>query len=59
VLQALFGKVVVPPAVVIELLARRDLFPKAGAAVACFKVTQPEDRMLIRGFRVPAQAGAG
>lgn len=57
VLQALFGKDVVPPAVVIELLAKRDLFPKAGAATACFEVVQPEDCLLIRGFRASSHAG--
>jgi predicted nucleic acid-binding protein len=57
VLEGLFGKVVVPPAVVDELLAKRQLFPKAGDAAACFEVVQPEGRLLVRGFRSMVHAG--
>jgi predicted nucleic acid-binding protein len=57
VLEGLFGKVVVPPAVVDELLAKRDLFRKAGDAADCFEVVQPEDRLLVRGFQAAAHAG--
>jgi len=57
VLEGLFGKLVVPPAVVDELLAKRELFPKAAAAVASFGVVQPKDRLLVRGFQSVAHAG--
>jgi predicted nucleic acid-binding protein len=55
-LEGLFGKVVVPPAVVDELISKRELFPKAGDA-ASFEVVQPEDRLLVRGFRSAVHAG--
>lgn len=57
VLEGLFGRVVVPPAVVTELLAKRELFPKAGDAAACFEVVHPNDQLLIRGFRSAVHAG--
>jgi predicted nucleic acid-binding protein len=57
VLQGLFGKVVVPPAVVNELLAKRALFPNAADAATCFEVVHPEARLLARGFRSVAHAG--
>lgn len=57
VLEALFGKVVVPPAVVTELHAKRELFPKAGDAAVCFEVVHPDDKLLIRGFRSAVHAG--
>lgn len=57
VLEGLFGKVVVPPAVVDELLAKRDLFRKAGDAADCFEAVQPEDRLLVRGFQAVVHAG--
>lgn len=56
-LEALLGKVVVPPAVVDELLAKRDLFPKAGDAAACFRIVPPKDQLLTRGFRAVTHAG--
>ena len=59
VLQGLFGKVVVPPAVVNELLAKRALFPNAADAATCFEVVHPEARLLARGFRSVAHAGEG
>ena len=57
VLQGLFGKVVVPPAVVDELLAKRALFPKAADAATCFEAVHPEVSLLARGFRSVAHAG--
>lgn len=57
VLEGLFGKVVVPPAVVDELIAKRELFPKAGDAARCFEVVHPQDRLLVRGFASVAHAG--
>jgi predicted nucleic acid-binding protein len=56
-LEKIFGKVVVPPAVVTELLAKQNLFPKAGDAAACFEVVHPEDLLLVRGFRSAVHAG--
>lgn len=56
-LEGMFGKVMVPPAVVTELLAKRDLFPKAGDAATCFEVFHPEDQLLVRGFRSSVHAG--
>ena len=57
VLEGLFGKVVVPPAVVDELLAKRELFPRAGEAAASFEVVKPTDRLLVRGFQSVVHAG--
>lgn len=57
VLEGLFGKVVVPPAVVDELVAKRELFPKAGHAADLFEIVQPQDRLLVRGFASVAHAG--
>lgn len=57
VLEGLFGKVVVPPAVVEELVAKRELFPKAGHAADLFEIVQPQDRLLVRGFASVAHAG--
>jgi predicted nucleic acid-binding protein len=50
VLEGLFGNVVIPPAVVEELRAKRDLFPKAGDAASHFKMVLPQDRLLSKGF---------
>jgi predicted nucleic acid-binding protein len=57
VLEGLFGKVVVPPAVVDELRAKRDFFPKAGDAAECFEIVPPKDQLLVRGFRAAVHAG--
>lgn len=57
VLEGLFGKVVVPPAVVDELVAKRELFPNAGHAADHFEIVQPQDRLLVRGFASVAHAG--
>lgn len=57
VLEDLFGQVAIPPAVVDELSAKRELFPTAGDAAARFAVIQPADRLLVRGFRSVVHAG--
>lgn len=57
VLQGLFGNVVIPPAVVEELRAKRDLFPKAGDATSHFEMVLPQDRLLSKGFGSVVHAG--
>ncbi|MCP5544216.1 MAG: DUF3368 domain-containing protein [Akkermansiaceae bacterium] len=57
VLEGLFGNVVVPPGVVDELCAKRDLFPAAGDAADRLNVRRPEDRLLVRGFRSVVHPG--
>jgi uncharacterized protein len=57
IMQEMFGKVVVPPAVISELLAKQKLFPKAGDAATCIEVLDPDDKLLVRGFRSLVHAG--
>ena len=56
-LGELFGNVVVPRAVVDELLAKRSLFPLAANAVTSLDVISPQDRLLVRGFQSVVHAG--
>jgi len=56
-LEDLFGKVVVPPAVVDELRAKRNLFPRAGDAADRFKIVSPKNHLLVRGFRSVVHTG--
>jgi len=56
-LEILFGKVVVTPAVVEELLDKRIYFPSATNAVVGFEVVEPQDQLLVRGFRSQIHAG--
>ena len=57
VLEFLFGKVVVPPAVVSELIAKRTLFPKAAEAISRFEVIHPKSHLLVRGFQSSVHSG--
>lgn len=56
-LGELFGNVVVPRAVVDELLAKRGLFPLAATAATSLDVFSPQDRLLVRGFQSVIHAG--
>lgn len=56
-LEGLFGKVVAPPAVIAELLAKKDLFPAAAAAAVRLEVIEPADRLLVRRFASSAHPG--
>lgn len=56
-LDELFGNVIVPQAVVDELLAKRRLFPLAANATASLNVVSPLDRLLVRGFQSVVHAG--
>lgn len=56
-LGELFGNLVVPQAVVDELLAKRSLFPHAANAATSLKVISPQDRLLVRGFQSVVHAG--
>ena len=59
ILEGLFGKVAVPPAVVDELLAKESLFEKAAGAAKTgrFEVMAPANRLLARGFGAVVHAG--
>jgi predicted nucleic acid-binding protein len=59
ILDGLFGEVVVPPAVVDELLAKEPLFPKAAEAARSgrFRVESPAGLLLARGFGGVLHAG--
>ena len=57
VLEALFGKVVIPPAVMNELIAKRSLFPKAAEAASRFEVVHPRSHLLVRGLQSAIHAG--
>ncbi|MFU8893241.1 MAG: DUF3368 domain-containing protein [Luteolibacter sp.] len=56
-LGELFGKVVVPPAVVDELVVKAELFPRAREAANFFDVVRPQDQLLIRGFASVVHSG--
>jgi len=58
-LDKLFGKVVIVPAVREELLAKEGLFVAAAEAARSdrFEVRNPSDRLLVRGFAASVHSG--
>jgi predicted nucleic acid-binding protein len=52
VLEALFGDITIPPAVVEELTSKADLFPDAAQVPSLpkIKLRAPEDRLLVQGL---------
>jgi len=58
-LEKLFGNVVIPPAVLDELLTKEGLFPRAAEAARSgrFEVLDPSDRLLVRGFSATVHPG--
>lgn len=49
-LEKIFGKLAVPPVVVVELLAKRSLFPAAARVADSLRIVEPQNRLLVRGF---------
>ena len=58
-LESLFGKVIIPPAVMNELFAKRSMFPSAALAARKhpFQVMSPSNSLLVRGFEAIVHAG--
>lgn len=59
VLEALFGTIIITPAVVDELSAKSALFPLAARvpSLPVIKVLAPADRLLVRGLAAQVHAG--
>lgn len=56
-LGSLVGEFVVPPAVVAELEAKRNLFPAAAESVGSLQVMSPADSLLVEGLKSMVHPG--
>lgn len=56
-LDQMLGKVFLPPAVVTELKAKRELFPEASEAANTLEVLAPTDKLLVEGLNSMVHPG--
>lgn len=58
-LESLFGEVIIPPAVMVELLAKESIFPAAASAARHhpFRVMNSPHPLLVRGFQASVHPG--